>query len=156
MGFRYSLSQVRIEIGRGTESPISFGGNKSMLGSITLARSQERFSAEGDATGGYVINENLDPTGTVTISIRQFADLANTLTDIFNSYDDNNAYGPQSKNQGAINITVFYREEVVATVNGAFLNMTELAFEEEAGDRDFEFVAGEVLYEVITDAGQIT
>jgi hypothetical protein len=156
MGFRYSLAQVRIEIGRGTDNPISFGGNKSMLGSITLSRSQERFSVEGDATGGYVINETLDPTGEVTISIRQFAELSNTLTNIFNSYDDDNAYGALSPNQGAINITVFYRDKIVGTANGCFLNMPEYAFEEEAGDRDFTFVAGEVLYEVIKDAGQIT
>lgn len=157
MGFRYSLAQVSIEISRGTEPAISFGGNKSMLGSITMSRSNDRFAVEGDATGGYVVNETLDATGDVAISIRQFASLSNTLTKIFNAYDIDSAggHGALSANKGAVSIKVFYRGALVASANGCFINMPEYAFEEEAGDRDFSFVAGEVLYEQVTDAGQI-
>lgn len=157
MGFRYSLAQVRIEIGRSRDSnPISFGGQKSMLGSVTFSRANDRFTAEGDPTGGYIINENLDATGEVVISIRQFASLVNTLTNIFNSYDDDNAYGALSDNQGSVNITVYYRNKIVGNAKGCYLNMPEHAFEEEAGDRDFSFVAGEVNFEPIQDAGSIT
>lgn len=155
MGFRYNLAQVVINIGRGGDTPIIFGGNKSMLGSITLSRANERFSAEGDATGGFIINENLDKTGEVTISIRQFAPLVNTLTNVFNSYDDGGDYAINTTNAGALTITVMYHGETVAVAKGAFLNMSELGFEEEAGDRDFTFVAGEVEFETIPEAGRI-
>lgn len=155
MGFRYSLAQVEIEIGRGNEQPISFGGNKSMLGSVTFSRANDRFSAEGDATGGYVINESLDATGEVTISIRQFATLVSTLTTIFNSYNEGGIYESGSENSGALTITVFYQRRVVATAKGAFLNMAEIGFEEEAGDRDFTFVAGDVQFKTNTSIGKI-
>ena len=146
--FRYSLAQVRVDITRKGNSTISFGGNKSMLGSITFSRSTERFSVTGDATGGYIVNENLDATGEVTISIRQFAPLVRTLTNLFNSYDQGEGYGIGSKDQGAVTITAYYGDKKAAIAKGCFLNMSELVFGEEAEDRDFTFIAGEVNFEI--------
>lgn len=171
MGFRYSLSQVSVIIGRNQAS--AEGGtslndeiridsnNKSMLSSISFSRNSERFSAEGDATGGYVINETLDPTGEVVISVRQFAPLVSSLTKVFNAYDSSaisegvEGYGYDTTNHGALSIVVMYNGKKVAVANGCFLNMPEHAFEEEAGDRDFTFVAGELFYELVEDAGRI-
>lgn len=148
--FRYALAQVRIEIKQGSTTIASFGGNKSMLGSVTFSRSTERFSVAGDPTGGYVVNETLDSTGEVVISVKQFIALVDTLTNIFNKYDqDTDGYGISSKDQGALTISAYYRGKIVAIAKGCFLNMPELAFEEEAGDREFTFVAGEVKYEPI-------
>lgn len=175
MGFRYALDRVTVTISRGTKTTTNtegttttsdneiavIGGNKSMVGSITLSRATERFSAEGDATGGYVINETKDTTGEVVLSLRQFAPRVKTLTEIFNKYDIDSGsfeyagYGLDSENQGAVSMVVKFNNAVVAYAKGCFLNMPEMSFEEEASDRDFTFVAGEVFFEANFEIGTI-
>lgn len=154
-GYKYSLAKVKIAMSVPTEdnqNPITFGGQGSMIGSITISRKSERFSAEGDATGGFVVNENLDKTGTCVLSIKQFAPLVNTLTNIFNAYDDasvelENGIDMDAQSQ-AISIKVFYEGALLAECNFCFLNMPELPFEEENGTRDFSFECGEVNLEL--------
>lgn len=148
MGIRYNFTQVKVEIMRGSELVASFGENKSMVGSITFSRANDRFSVEGDSTGGYIVNETLDKTGEVVISIRQFAPLVKSLTSLFKKYDTD-SFGWDSNNQGAVTITASFQGKKIAVATGAFLNMAELAYEEEASDRDFTFVAGEVNFEEI-------
>ena len=83
-GYRYSLALVQVRLKINGYEPKIFGGQGAMIGSITLSRKNDRFSAEGDATGGFVINESLDKTGTCVISIKQFAPLVSTLTNLRN------------------------------------------------------------------------
>lgn len=155
MGYRYSLAYVTVSVSRNKSEVARFGGQGSMIGSISIERSTERFSVDADATGGAVVNETLDKSGTVSLNIKQFAPLVTTLTNIFNKYDtnDSSGYGPNSSNGGALDIVVSYNGKTVAQAKGCFLNMPELSFEEEAGDRDFSLVACEVNYEINGTAG---
>ena len=165
-GYRYSLSALSVVITfpksvqdlLGTNTPVRFGGQGSMIGNVSMARKNERFSAEGDATGGYAINETLDKTGTCTISIKQFAPLVSTLTTLFRKYDDDlndaeniNSYIPLEGGEvfGSCSIELYYAGNLVASAQGCFLNMPELPFEEENGSRDFTFECGAVDFEVL-------
>ena len=158
-GYRYSLALVSVAIKfPDKETPVRFGGQGSMIGSITLARKNDRFSAEGDATGGFVINESLDRTGTCVLSIKQFAPLVSTLTDLFNKYDD--AYNQyESVAPGAttasMNLTsstsieLYYNGILIGQAQGCYLNMPELGLEEENGSRDFTFECGVVNFDLL-------
>ena len=175
-GYKYSLAQVKVSISVGGTTK-SFGGQGSMIGSITLSRKNDRFSAEGDATGGFVINETLDATGTCTISIKQFAPLVSTLTNLFNNYDTyyggakwdsvnssletNNTVFDISSNledNDAMSISVYYGTRLIASCKGCYLNMPELSLEEENGSRDFSIECGQVNFELLdaTQANKIT
>lgn len=150
MGYRYSLAYVTVTLSRNNTEVARFGGQGAMIGSISVERSNDRFSLDADATGGVVVNETLDKSGTVTINIKQFASLVSTLTNLFNKYDtnDSSGYGPNSSNGGALDIVISYNSKLVAQAKGCFLNMPELTFEEESGDRDFSFISCEVDYEI--------
>ncbi len=176
-GYRYSLASVSVVItfpksvvtGTGEEEitanrPYRFGGQGSMIGTISLARNNDRFSADGDATGGFAINENLDATGTVTISIKQFAPLVSTLTSLFNKYDsdlDNSESTYVDPEKGTIGfngdllssttIEVYYAGTLIGSAKGCYLNMPELSLEEENSSRDFTFVSGAISFEAINN-----
>lgn len=159
-GYKYSLALVKAVITIPGIGVKTFGGQGSMIGNITLSRKNDRFSAEGDATGGYVINETLDGTGTCTISIKQFAPLVNTLINCFNNYDTNiaqdvidiNEEGEFSSTAGtASSIELYYGGMLVGKAEGCYLNMPELAFEEENGNRDFTFECGHVSFELLNN-----
>lgn len=154
-GYRYSLAHVKVQLTINNVTR-SFGGQGSMIGSITLSRKNERFSSEGDPTGGYVVNETLDKTGTCVISIKQFAPLVSTLTNIFNGYDvatgfefgEGNLTGENTLTDSTT-INVYYMGALVATAKGCYLNMPELTMEEENGSRDFTFECGEVDFQML-------
>ena len=156
-GYKYSLSTVSVIITSGNKQ-YRFGGQGSMIGTVSMARKNDRFSAEGDATGGYVINESLDATGTCTISIKQFAPLVDTLTNLFNSYASSgeNVYGEATNSapltgDGAVSIQLFYNGTSVGKAEGCYLNMPELSFEEDNGTRDFTFECGKVTFEMLSN-----
>ena len=46
-------------------------GNGSCTGQIVVSRNQNLFETEGDPTGSWVHNKNLNRTGTITVDIRQ-------------------------------------------------------------------------------------
>lgn len=169
-GYRYSLALVSAVITfPGASKPVRFGGQGSMIGSITLSRKNDRFSSEGDATGGFVINETLDKTGTCVISIKQFAPLVSTLTNLFNKYD--NAYSNYESavivpNEGEVEATsafysdfsedstsieLYYNGKLIGRASYCYLNMPELTMEEENGSRDFTFECGSVDFDMLDD-----
>ncbi len=167
-GYRYSLALCQVNITY-KGSTKAFGGQGKMIGSISVSRKNDRFSAEGDATGGFVINESLDVTGTCTISIKQFAPLVSTLTNMFNDYEtefSNELSSYQLENSAdssdltisddvndtlgnSAKIQIYYMGNIVATCEGCYLNMPELNLEEENGTRDFVFECGSVKFEAL-------
>lgn len=165
-GYRYSLALVKAVITIPNHSPKEFGGQGSMIGSVTVSRKNDRFSAEGDATGGFVINETLDSTGTCVISIKQFAPLVSTLTNLFQAYDleyqnDNIDNSDQEATtnlnldntlNNSASIQLYYMGTLVASCEGCYLNMPELTMEEENGSRDFTFECGSVKFETLDNS----
>lgn len=171
-GYRYSLAQVSVGITFPHQTTAHrFGGQGEMIGSITVSRKNDRFSAEGDATGGFVVNESLDKTGTLTISIKQFAPLVSTLTNLFNMYDDGFSYdavevsGNTEEEEIAIDtlsmedtmrdttsIDLYYMGKLIVSCKGCYLNMPELPLEEENGTRDFTFECGEINFSMLDNS----
>jgi len=94
---RYSLAdyQVAIDIPSigdyaGSKFVIGGPGNDgqgSYLGEIKITRSVEAFTTEGDVTGSWVHNRNLNKTGTVELTIRQVADEIIKLILASNAYE---------------------------------------------------------------------
>ena len=160
-GYRYSLALVSVVMKFPNKTtPVRFGGQGSMIGNVTLSRKNDRFSAEGDATGGFVINETLDKTGTCVISIKQFAPLVSTLTNLFNQYDSDSANYesvepgtvPTSENlTSSTTIELYYAGVLVGTAQGCYLNMPELPLEEENSSRDFSFECGVVDFNMLNN-----
>lgn len=170
-GYRYSLASVKVVISFSNGYKANFGGQGSMIGSVTLARKTERFSSEGDATGGFVINETLDRTGTCTISIKQFAPLVSTLTNLFATYDlssngdsvtdivggitnygnteNREGFDASITLEGAVNIDLYYMGTLIGHCGSCYLNMPDLELEEDNGTRDFVFECGEVTFEMM-------
>lgn len=168
-GYRYSLALFQVNVTRKGYQTKSFGGQGKMIGSISISRKNDRFSAEGDATGGYVINENLDATGTCTINIKQFAPLVSTLTNLFNSYND--YYNTKGLDENfeiitanlsgddtlfdSTKIEVYYMGRLVATCEGCYLNMPEFNANEENDSRDFAFECGTVNFEALDNTNNL-
>ena len=173
-GYRYSLALFQVNVTRKDYQTKSFGGQGKMIGSISISRKNDRFSAEGDATGGFVINENLDATGTCTINIKQFAPLVSTLTNLFNSYNDYykdhglaetgntgtfKVITSELSSEGTLfdstKIEVYYMGRLVATCEGCYLNMPEFNANEENDSRDFTFECGTVNFEALENTNNL-
>lgn len=53
---------------------IVIGGAGTYMGNISVNRESNVYEVQGDNTGSYVFNQNLNKTGTVTLSINQLSD----------------------------------------------------------------------------------
>lgn len=53
---------------------IVIGGTGTYMGNISVSRNNNVYEVEGDNTGSYIFNQNLNKTGTVTLSINQLSD----------------------------------------------------------------------------------
>lgn len=62
-------------------------GQGSFVGSIKVTRNKEAFTTDGDVTGSWVHNRNLDKTGTVSIEIKQVSNTIIKLIKICNAYE---------------------------------------------------------------------
>lgn len=81
---RYSLAEYTMKVTvpadvTGSEVVLTFGGpgeNQlgSFIGQITVARNNDTWSTEGDATGSWVHNKSLNRTGTISLQVRQVSD----------------------------------------------------------------------------------
>lgn len=97
---RYSLAKYLLTVsipraladkfGAGT---ITVGGEGSHTSSISIAYKESLWTTEGDSTGSWVHNKNLDRTGTATVVLNQLASNVvkfKTLCNIF--YDSSEDY----------------------------------------------------------------
>lgn len=106
---KYSLADYQISVtlpsggnaqallersGLQNDSPIFIGGagenglDGSFVGTISISRSKEVWSTEGDSTGSWVHNKNLDRTGEIKVDITQVSDQIITLAMICNAYQN--------------------------------------------------------------------
>ncbi len=81
-------------------------GDGSYLGEIKITRNVEAFTTEGDVTGSWVHNRNLNKTGTVELTIRQVADEVIKLILAANAYESVNNTSRAFRGQKGIDITV--------------------------------------------------
>lgn len=77
-------SGTTITIGGPGEGEGKYG---SFVGSINVKRNKELWTTEGDATGSWVHNKNLDRTGTIDVEITQVSSQVVQLVYLCNAYE---------------------------------------------------------------------
>lgn len=123
---------------------ISIGGEQSYLGSITIhLDTNNTFSVEGDNTGSYVVNKNLNKSGSISITINQVSDKVKTLIRLFETY-----YSADTITEG-MTITVSHaigggNQEMVAMAKDCYLNLPDQVFGNEATTQSWSFVCGRI------------
>ena len=99
---------------------LEFGGpgnNKqtgSFAGEISVERSSDTWTTEGDPTGSWVHNKNLNKTGTVSLQLRQVADDVIRLQMLAQVFENNDFPG--------CNIEVFNGSDTVARAEDCYIS----------------------------------
>lgn len=130
---------------------ISIGGNGSYIGSITIGTQAEaQWTTNGDSTGSWVHNKNLNRVGTITISINQVSDTARLLLRLFQTYYSADA------SIGGLTLTISKSMgnsnpiEVCKGRDCYIANRPQIAFGETAQQQDWSFTCGEITFSTQT------
>lgn len=146
---KYSLSKyiLTVSIGPTVSSlfgakSISVGGVGSYTDSITIEQTNDQWSLQGDATGGYVFNKSNDRTGTATVSLSQLSEKVAQFKTLCNVY-----YTSEEIDEG---LTLELRSldgVVVATCDDCLVKkIPAQAFASEADKQSWEFLCGKVTF----------
>ena len=125
----------------------------SYMGEIKITRAVEAFTTEGDYTGSYVHNRNLNKTGTVELTIRQVSDKILQLLYIANAYEGALLKNFRSSGKG-LTITVQVGsnyngvQDTFITCSDCMINkIPDQVYGETAATQDWTFTAGIIEYE---------
>lgn len=94
--FDGDLTGYSISIGGPAEASGVSGANREggFIGNITISRTPDAWTLEGDVTGGFVHNRNCSRIGEVVISIRQVSDKVRALKQLLNTYEQSSRPRP--------------------------------------------------------------
>jgi hypothetical protein len=149
---KYALSDYQLAI----TLPISIGGldkiitiggtgdngEGSFLGEISVDRKDNTYETSADVTGSWVHNMSRAINGTIRVKINQISDDVVTLINICNYYYDNFADG--------VTITISKANNTIVTGNDCYITkMPQLSYGDSAGDLDWEFTCGQIMYNVV-------
>lgn len=120
-----------------------FANSGSFVGNIRVTRNSNLFTTEGDATGSWVHNKNLDRTGTVEVDITQISDQIITLAYICKAYES-----VQDDTPGlTLSIKNAFTGEEIVTCNDCYIQkITDQIFGDTAERQNWVFTCGQVLY----------
>lgn len=120
-------------------------GEGSFVGEIGVERNVELWTTEGDNTGSWVHNKNLNRTGRIRITIKQISDQVIDLIhlcQIYESISDNQAGLTLTINTNASDETM-----PIATGNDCYIvKMPDIPFGNEAANLEWIFTCGQVIY----------
>ena len=124
-------------------SVVSIGGEGSMMNNIKVTQNNNLWETEGDVTGGYVHNQNLDRTGTCEVTIKQVSEAVAKFIRLCNCFYTSDL--PYSK---GVYIQVKDNEgNVVATCEDCFIQKpADQEFADKAGDQSWIFTCGKVVF----------
>ena len=129
-----------ITIGGSGEGEGKYG---SYLGSINVTRNTNLWTTEGDPTGSWVHNKNLDKTGTVAVEITQVSDQIIQLTYLCNAYesvsDAVEGLHLEIKNTAS-------GEKIVDAIDCYIQKVPDLPLQDTAQKMTFTFTCGRVIY----------
>lgn len=142
---RYSLADhiVRIDFG-GDLGTIEIGGTGnnhegSFVGEIRISRNTDMWTTEGDPTGSWVHNKNLDRTGKVDVQVRQVAESVGDFIRCCQWFE--------SRNGDGATITVTANGETVATARDCYISkIPDQVFGSTAEMQSWSFTAGQVRF----------
>ncbi len=124
-----------------TDPTLSFGGEGSYLGHISVSQRNDTWRTEGDNTGSWVHIKNLDRTGEVRISLNMLSPKTIQLTKLFNLY-----YNSDIVDEGVeITISNAASSIIVTCIDCYITRMPELDISDEPGTREWVFTCGKVV-----------
>lgn len=128
---------------------LEFGGpgnNKqtgSFTGEISVERSSDTWTTEGDPTGSWVHNKNLNKTGTVSLQLRQVADDVIRLQMLAQVFENNDFPG--------CNIEVFNGSDTVARAEDCYISrVPSQVFGDTAAMQTWSWTAGRITFPATT------
>lgn len=138
----YSLTTVTVVIENDVKGTITIGGAGKLVGSVGYSFTKDAFEMDSTPDGGYVANFNGSKAGNVTISFRQSSSHIAELTDFITWCRANPA---QAESKITISDTL---GNIACTANGVFpVKQPDNTVAEAPSNRDFMFVAGEIIPE---------
>lgn len=120
-------------------------GEGSFTGQIVVSRSNNLWDTEGDATGSWVHNKNLNKTGTIELQIRQISDKViqlSQLCDIYESVQENVEGLTLTVNSSATDES----SPMATGVDSYIQKQAELTLAETAGMLTWTFTCGQVMF----------
>lgn len=121
---------------------IAIGGQGSYVGSIKTSMNKEVWTTEGDNTGSWVHNKNLDRTGTCEVSVNMLADVVTKLKRVCGIY-----YTSSGIKDG-LTMTISNNDgKIIATMNDCFVSkIPDQVMEATAGQQSWSFTCGQIIY----------
>lgn len=137
-----SLSTVQVIITNPNYEQITIGGNGSMVGSVSMSRSNAAFGVTGYADGSYAASYTKNRTGSVSIQLSQASSLVARLTKFVNWCEAN-------YNLAESTITVLdSMGNIQGYASGVYPDkLPDNTVGESVQNRTFEFSAGVISFE---------
>lgn len=123
----------------GTDT-ISVGGEGSYLGSIVLGFNSNIWETEGDATGSWVHNRNLDRTGTVDVTLNMLSDNVAKFIRVCNLY-----YNSETITDGlTMTVSTLSGTNIANCLDCFITKIPNQEFEEKAKTQSWSFTCGKI------------
>lgn len=121
-------------------------GQGSFVGQIVISRAENLMTTEGDATGSWVHNKNLNRTGTITLEITQISDQIITLIQLCQIIES------IQSNMPGLELTVSSAASEVATTmvtghDSYIQKLPDITLADAAGRLSWVFTCGQIIYE---------
>lgn len=126
------------------DNVISIGGNGSYVGQIQISLKEAMWSTNGDHTGSWVHNKNLNKTGTLEVQLNQVSDQIKVLIRLYETY-----YSSDTITEG-LTITVNKavgggNQETVCTCTDCYIQeIPNQSFGDNAATQDWIFTCGKI------------
>lgn len=121
-------------------------GEGSFVGQITVGRSQDLFTTEGDDTGSWVHNKSLNRTGTISVDITQISDDIITLVQLCQIFES-----VQSNMPGlelTINSVASSTATTMVTGRDCYIQkLSDIPLGQTASRLTWVFTCGQIIYE---------
>ena len=151
---RYSLADYRVTvhipaINGLAEEEITIGGpgenrEGSCVGEIKVTRRAELWTTEGDPTGSWVHNKNLDKTGTVEINLRQVSDYVIKLMMVCAAYESTDSGDGLTI---TVNPVISEGTDNFITCNDCYIQkIPDQDYTDTAKEQQWIFTCGQVLF----------
>ena len=121
---------------------ISIGGEGSYVGSIDIDKPTSLYSTEGDSTGSWIHNKNLNKTGSVSVSLNQLAPQVEQLKNLFKIYEKSSTISE------GLTLQLTNEEETIAVCTDCYIQRVPTqSFGPTAQTQTWSFTCGRIDYD---------
>ena len=120
-------------------------GEGSFVGSLSVQRTENLWNTEGDATGSWYHNKNLNKTGTMTLSLNYISEQTIELYQLFSIFES-----IQENSEGltlTINTNASEETTALATGNDCYISKpANLDLQDTSQPLSWEFTCGQIFF----------